>query len=85
LRKSVEQLTKDVSSLGKTMTEQLKADAESRILSAREAVTEVAGEIGAKGKESVETVEQAVKDNPFQGLLVAFGAGLLLAQFLGRR
>ncbi|MQA64698.1 MAG: DUF883 family protein [Alphaproteobacteria bacterium] len=85
LRHSVEQLSKDVSSLSKSLTDQLKAEASSVARQARKSAASVADEINTKGQESVEAVENAVKEHPFQGLLIAFGVGLVLSQFLSRR
>lgn len=85
LRNSVEQLTKDVSSLSKSLADQLKAEASGVAQQARKSATAVADEINSKGQESVEAVENAVKEHPFQGLLIAFGVGLVLSQFMSRR
>lgn len=85
LRKSIETLTKDVGVISKSMAEQAKTDAKATLRDARSSASEFANDIGAKGRESAEAVENAVRENPFQGLLIAFGAGLVLAQFIGRR
>lgn len=85
LRHSVERLSKDVSSLSKSLADQLKTEASSAAHQARKSAAAVADEINAKGKESAEAMENAVKEHPFQGLLIAFGIGLLLSQILAKR
>jgi ElaB/YqjD/DUF883 family membrane-anchored ribosome-binding protein len=85
LRTSVERLSKDVSSLSKSLADQLKAEATNAARQARKSAAAMADEINAKGQESVEAVENAVREHPFQGLLIAFGVGLVLSQFLSRR
>lgn len=85
LRQSVDKLTKDVSSLSKSLADQWKADAAGAARQVRKSAAAVADDITARGRESTEAMERAVKDHPFQGLVLAFGLGLLLAQILGRR
>tara|TARA_R110001606_G_scaffold149857_1_gene289878 strand:- start:268 stop:567 length:300 start_codon:yes stop_codon:yes gene_type:complete len=85
LRASMEKLTKDVSSISQSLTDGLKDKASRAANNARESARNVASEIGTKGKQSAEAVEQTVRDKPLQSLVVAFGAGLLLAQLMRKR
>ena len=85
LRAILDKLGKDVSSISHSLAEDLKTRASRTADDIRDGARTVAGEIGEKGKESVEVIEKTVRDRPFQSLLVAFGAGLLLAQFLRKR
>ncbi|CAN0449939.1 unnamed protein product [Ectocarpus fasciculatus] len=85
LRGSIEKLSKDVSSMGQSMAQDLKAKAGNAAESIRDGAKATAQQIGEKGKQGAEAVENTVRERPFQSLLVAFGAGLLLAQLLRRR
>jgi ElaB/YqjD/DUF883 family membrane-anchored ribosome-binding protein len=85
LRATIEKLAKDVSSINNSLAEDLKTRAGRAADDVRDSARTVASEIGEKGRESAETIEKTVRDRPFQSLLVAFGTGLLLAQFLRKR
>ncbi|MDA0661907.1 MAG: hypothetical protein O3B08_03610 [Proteobacteria bacterium] len=85
LRAAIETLTKDVSTISQSMTDGLKDKAARAADNVREGARNAANEIGAKGRQSAEAVEQTVRDKPLQSLVVAFGAGLLLAQLLRKR
>lgn len=85
LRAAFDKLGKDVSSMGLAQAEDLKARASRTVNDIREGARAVAGEIGEKGKESLDAIEKSVRDRPIQYLLIAFGAGLLLAQLLRKR
>ena len=85
LKATIDKLAKDVSSISASMADDLKARASGKADEVREDARAVAGEICEKGRESVEAIENTVRDRPFQSVLVAFGTGLLLAQFMRRR
>mgnify|MGYP003629014190 CR=1 FL=1 len=85
LRSALEKLTKDVSSVSKSLAEEMKARAGRTADDVAESARNVAGEISAKGRETAEAVEDTVRNRPFQSVMVAFGAGLLLAQLLRKR
>jgi len=84
LRASVEKLTKDMADLSQSWTNDMKSRAGHTAEALRDTARTVADEIGAKTKESAEVVEKTVRERPFQSLIAAFGAGLLLAQLLRR-
>jgi ElaB/YqjD/DUF883 family membrane-anchored ribosome-binding protein len=84
LRAAMEQLTKDVSTISQSLAKDLKGRASETADGLRDSARSAAHQIGEKGRESTETMEQTVRERPFQSLLVAFGAGLLLSQFLRR-
>lgn len=85
LRSSIEKLSKDVSTMGDSMAKDLKARAGEAAGNIRDGAKAVASDIGAKGKQSAEAVEQTVREHPLQSLLVAFGAGLLISQLIRKR
>ena len=92
LKKDIE----DLKSAVKTLTDDLRAAAESNAKSAgeragdrlddiRKDAADVARKAAERGRESAEAVADAVRDRPMQSLLVAFGVGLLLSRLLDRR
>lgn len=85
LRESLDKLTKDVSAIGASLADEVKTRAGRTADSVREGARNAAGEIGAKGKQTVDTVENTVRERPLQSVMVAFGVGLLLAQLVRRR
>lgn len=85
LRASIETLTRDVTSMSQSMSDGLKERASRTADSVRNGARNAANEIGVKGRQSAEAVENTVRDKPLQSLVVAFGAGLLLAQLLRKR
>ena len=85
LKATIDKLAEDVSSLSASMADDLKPRASGKADEVREDARSVGGEMCEKGRQSVEAIENTVRDRPFQSLMFAFGTGLLLAQFLHRR
>lgn len=85
LRASLEKVTKDVSAISQSLKQELKDQAGRVAGDIRDGARSVASDIGAKGKESAEVLEAAVRERPFQSLIMALGVGLLLAQFIRKR
>jgi ElaB/YqjD/DUF883 family membrane-anchored ribosome-binding protein len=85
LRASVDRLTKDVAALSHSLADILKERVGQAADDIREGVKTAAGEIGEKSKASKEAVEQTIRERPYQCLLAAFGAGLLIAQLFHKR
>lgn len=84
LRASLDKLSKDVSALSQSVADDMKSRAGQTAEALRDSARNLADDIGTKGKESAELVEKTVRERPFQSLIAAFGAGLLLAQLLRR-
>lgn len=85
LRKALDALGKDVKGLGKELSGQAKSGAQAKVEELKDGARKVAEEVGAKGKQAAESMEETVKSHPLQSLAVAFGAGLLIAQLLRNR
>jgi len=85
LRASIERLTKDVASLSHALTDVLKSRAGQAADDIRDGVRTATGEIGDKAKDTKDAVEHTIRERPFQSLLAAFGAGLLIAQLFRKR
>ncbi len=85
LRGSIEKLSKDVSSIGQSMAKDIKARAGETAENVRDGAKATVRQIGEKGKQGAEAVENTVRERPFQSLLVAFGAGLLISQLIRKR
>ena len=85
LKATIDKLAKDVSAISGSLAEDLKSRASRTADDIRGGARSVASEISEKGRESTEAIEKTVRDRPFQSLLIAFGTGLLLAQFLRKR
>ena len=80
LRASIDRLTKDVASLSHSLANILKSRAGQAADGISEGVKTAVGEISEKSKDSKDAIEQTIRERPFQSLLAAFGAGLLIAQ-----
>ncbi len=85
LRSSIDKLTKDMSTMSESFAQDMKARAANKVGDLREEVSHIAGRIGAKGKQSSEAVEESVREKPLQSILLALGAGLMLAQLMRGR
>jgi ElaB/YqjD/DUF883 family membrane-anchored ribosome-binding protein len=82
LRASLDRLSKDVASISQSLAQELKSRATGKADDLRDRARAVADDVSAKGKESAEALEKTVRERPLQSLLIAFGAGLLLAHLL---
>ena len=60
-------------------------EARKRLASALESGKEIYAQARDKAVESVKAADQAVRENPYQAIGIAFGAGALLGYLLSRR
>src|SRR5438045_3627853 len=60
------------------------ADARERLGAALEAGKEVISRIKDKGVQGVKATDQAVRENPYQAIGIALGAGVLIGYLVGR-
>lgn len=84
LRATLERLSRDVAGISDTITRDLKERATSKMESLKAGSEKLARDIGQKGRNSVAAVETSVQEHPIQSLLMAFGAGVVIAQLLRR-
>jgi ElaB/YqjD/DUF883 family membrane-anchored ribosome-binding protein len=60
-------------------------EARKRLASALGSGKEIYQQVRAKAVEGVKSTDQAVRENPYQAIAIAFGAGALLGFLLSRR
>lgn len=84
LRANLDKLTEDVAKISHSMASIVKTRAGRATDDIREGVKTAADEISEKGKDSKDAIEKTIQERPFQSLLAAFGAGLLIAQLFRR-
>ena len=80
IRKDIEALRNDLSSLAK----HTKEEGNARLDIARERLTDTIADYRKSGRKQYKEMEKHVKDKPAQSLAMAFGAGLITS-FLLRR
>tara|TARA_R110002110_G_scaffold91964_12_gene239289 strand:- start:5522 stop:5821 length:300 start_codon:yes stop_codon:yes gene_type:complete len=85
LRAVLNQLTSDVSELSKSTATNLKSQGEKKAAELKAGVQAGSQAAVEKGRESAAAIEGTVRERPFQSLMVAFGAGLILSQILRKR
>ena len=73
LQASINKLTKDMSTLSKSIGNNVGENAK-----------RVADQARERGKQSADAVEAHVAENPFRSLLIAFGAGVVISQLIRR-
>lgn len=80
LRANLDKLTEDVAKISHSMASVIKSSAGRAANNVSDGVRTAVEEIKEKGKDSKDAIENTIQERPFQSLLVAFGAGLLIAQ-----
>jgi len=80
IRRDLESLKENIAAL----TQHLKSDGKAKVADLKDAATHRVDEMVAKKDETLAMLEEQVKDNPRQAVLVAFAAGLITS-FLLRR
>ena len=60
-------------------------EARKRLAAALESGKEIYGRVRAQAVEGVKATDRAVRDNPYQAIGIALGAGVLIGYFLARR
>ena len=61
------------------------AEARARLASALESAKEIAGRVRDKAVEGAKAADEAVRDNPYQAIGIAFGVGALVGYLATRR
>ena len=61
------------------------AEARKRLAAALESAKEIAGRVRDKAVESAKAADEAVRENPYQTIGIAFGVGALIGYLLARR
>jgi ElaB/YqjD/DUF883 family membrane-anchored ribosome-binding protein len=61
------------------------AEARARLAAALESAKEIAGRVRDKAVESAKAADEAVRDNPYQAIGIAFGVGALVGYLAMRR
>jgi ElaB/YqjD/DUF883 family membrane-anchored ribosome-binding protein len=91
LKGDLADLRKDLQSLVKTFKDEQKAvgkEALGRLQDgahqAKAELGRLAGEAGARGRESIHALETHIEERPFTSVLAAFGIGLILGKLLDR-
>lgn len=85
LRAALNRITEDLKTIREAQTEELTDYARRQARKAREGIRDAAEEVTARTKQSAETFENVVRENPLRSLLAAFGLGLVIAQLLRHR
>lgn len=85
LKAALAELSKDVKSSAEAREHRFAEAARSKIEDIEHGAADFAKRAADRGRQSAEAVENTVRERPVQSLLVAFGAGLLLAKLLDRR
>jgi ElaB/YqjD/DUF883 family membrane-anchored ribosome-binding protein len=60
-------------------------EARKRLAAALESAKEIAGNVRDKAVAGAKVADQAVRENPYQAVAIAVGAGVLVGYLLGRR
>jgi ElaB/YqjD/DUF883 family membrane-anchored ribosome-binding protein len=60
-------------------------EARKRLAAALERAKEIAGHVGDKACEGAQAADEAVRENPYQAIGIAFGVGALVGYLVARR
>jgi ElaB/YqjD/DUF883 family membrane-anchored ribosome-binding protein len=74
----------DVASLGNTLGDVASAEARGMIQSIRQRLDRMADSVGSATRAGVGTVQDTIEEKPFISMVVALGAGFILASMLRR-
>lgn len=85
LKSALAGLTKDVKKVAEARQDDVAGSARAKFEEIGQNASRFARKAAERGREGAEAVGETVRDRPVQSLLVAFGAGLLLARLLDRR
>ena len=61
------------------------AEARTRLAAALESAQEIAGRVRDKAVEGAKAADEAVRDNPYQAIGIAFGVGAIVGYLVARR
>jgi ElaB/YqjD/DUF883 family membrane-anchored ribosome-binding protein len=91
LKDELDKLRKQVSSFGEAASEGIqrgsrraRAAAGQALDTASEGLSDAAGEVERRGRQSLDAVEHQIEDRPLISVLVAFGLGVLVGKLLDR-
>lgn len=85
LRGDLEAAANTVNQLGSKAAHEALHQAQAQMDELRERIDEFLNEARTYGAQSAEVVKQHVQERPFASLLLALGAGFVLAHLVGRR
>lgn len=85
LKEDVTKLRSDLSQLGKTLLEKGKQETDAAKDKVIEELKHELETARFKSKETVQSVEQQIREKPFYSLLIAFVAGLILGKLFEKR
>jgi ElaB/YqjD/DUF883 family membrane-anchored ribosome-binding protein len=73
-----------VGNTGEDMTEKTK-DIRDRLAAALEMIQETIGDVEEKASEGLKQVDKSIRNNPYQALAIALGAGIAVGLLLKRK
>jgi ElaB/YqjD/DUF883 family membrane-anchored ribosome-binding protein len=85
LKKTIEDLADEFNRAGDTALDQAAERVSETVNRLRTQLNEAVQDVTERGRRSAETVTTSVSERPIQSLMVAFAAGMIIAQFLKRR
>jgi ElaB/YqjD/DUF883 family membrane-anchored ribosome-binding protein len=85
LRKTIDDLADDFNRAGDNAVEEAAARFGETVKKLRAQLNEAVQDVAERGRRSAETVTSSVSERPMQSLMLAFAAGMIIAQFLKRR
>lgn len=85
LKAALADLRRDAKKAAESREHRFTEAAREKLGDIEEGATDFAKRAADRGRRSAEAVENTVREKPLQSLLIAFGAGLLLAKLLDRR
>ena len=85
LRADFGELVSAAMDMGKHQAGTAKEKLEAGVAHLKKAAYKTAKQARAKGEEAVETAQETIAERPLTSVLIAFGAGVLVAKLLDRR
>lgn len=85
LKTAINDLTKDIKTVSESVVKDTRTRAEAAAADLRGGLDDAARTAKERGRQSAEAVRGTVAQHPLQSMLIAFGAGLVIAQLLKRR
>ena len=85
LRKTIDDLADDFNRAGDNAVEHAAERFGETVKKLRSQLNEAVQDVAERGRRSKETVTASVNERPMQSLMLAFAAGMVIAQFLKRR
>ena len=85
LRGDLATLVKHLKQTGRSKLDEASAASAEKLDELRDDLESSLADLQRQGKQSIDQVEQTIRDKPLMTLLAAFGAGVLIARLLDRR